>query len=85
MLSGCGKNSAEGNEVYGAARYDEGELDGLPAEALAASIGCANPVALAELTPGATVLDLAAWAVASTCLLSARTGRPDGEGLRAWT
>ena len=39
----------DGAEVYGAARYDSSDLDGLPAEAVAASIGCANPVALAEL------------------------------------
>ena len=74
----AGEFGAEGNEVYGAARYDQGELDGLPAEALAASIGCANPVALADLTPGETVLDLGAGGGIDV-LLSARRVGPTGK------
>ncbi len=74
----AGEFGAEGNEVYGAARYDQGELDGLPAEALAASIGCANPVALADLTPGETVLDLGAGGGIDV-LLSARRVGPAGK------
>ena len=38
--------------------YTDRETDGLPAEALAASLGCGNPTALAELRPGEVVLDL---------------------------
>ena len=38
--------------------YDDEYLDGLPEEALKASIGCANPVFLANIQPGETVLDL---------------------------
>ena len=38
--------------------YGDGETASLPAEAIAASLGCGNPTALAELKPGETVLDL---------------------------
>ncbi len=38
--------------------YTEGQLDGLPVEAVAASAGCGNPTALAGLRPGERVLDL---------------------------
>ncbi len=38
--------------------YTEAETDGIPVEALLASMGCANPLALAEIAPGEVVLDL---------------------------
>ena len=38
--------------------YQEGQLASLPAESIAASAGCGNPTALAELRPGERVLDL---------------------------
>jgi hypothetical protein len=38
--------------------YETAETAGLPREAVAASLGYGNPTALAELTPGETVLDL---------------------------
>lgn len=38
--------------------YNEAQLQGLPVEAMAASAGCGNPTALADLRPGETVLDL---------------------------
>jgi arsenite methyltransferase len=69
---------ADGTEVYGAARYDEGDLDGLPAEAVAASIGCANPVAVADLCPGEIVLDLGSGGGIDV-LLSARRVGPTGK------
>lgn len=40
------------------ALYSEGQLQGLPVEAMAASAGCGNPTALAGLRPGERVLDL---------------------------
>lgn len=46
---GCGADS----DLYSAE-----EIAGLPAEAINASLGCANPVALANLQKGETVLDL---------------------------
>ena len=38
--------------------YNDGQLAGLPAESIAASAGCGNPTALAELQAGERVLDL---------------------------
>ena len=38
--------------------YNEGQVAGLPADAVAASAGCGNPTALAGLQPGERVLDL---------------------------
>src|SRR5690606_34734348 len=38
--------------------YSSGDLEGLPEEAIQASLGCANPVALANLQQGETVLGL---------------------------
>ena len=38
--------------------YNEGQVAGLPAEAVAASAGCGNPTALAGLKQGERVLDL---------------------------
>ena len=38
--------------------YNEAQVSGLPAEAVAASAGCGNPTALAGLTVGERVLDL---------------------------
>ena len=38
--------------------YNEGQVAGLPAEAVAASAGCGNPTALAGLKTGERVLDL---------------------------
>ncbi len=62
---------------YDAARYDESELAELPAEAVAASIGCANPVALADLRAGEIVLDLGSGGGIDV-LLSARRVGPTG-------
>ena len=38
--------------------YQDAQLQGLPVAAMAASAGCGNPLALADLRPGETVLDL---------------------------
>jgi arsenite methyltransferase len=64
--------------VYGASRYDGAELDGLPAEAVTLSIGCANPVALVDLRAGEVVLDLGAGGGIDV-LLSARRVGPAGK------
>ena len=39
------------------ALYDNGQIDGLPSEALMASAGCGNPTAIDDLKPGNTVVD----------------------------
>lgn len=55
--------------------YDEGDTPF--SEALAASLGCGNPTALAELSPGEDVLDLGSGGGLDV-LLSARRVGPDG-------
>ena len=50
----------------------------LPADAVAASLGCGNPTALAELKPGETVLDLGSGGGIDV-LLSARRVGPSGK------
>jgi SAM-dependent methyltransferase len=57
--------------------YATGETAELPAEAVAASLGCGNPTALAELAPGETVLDLGSGGGIDV-LLSARRVGPSG-------
>jgi len=50
----CGPSDAE----RALRLYNEGQVAGLPAEAVAASAGCGNPTALAGLKQGERVLDL---------------------------
>jgi SAM-dependent methyltransferase len=57
--------------------YAPGETAALPAEAVAASLGCGNPTALAALAPGETVLDLGSGGGIDV-LLSARRVGPTG-------
>ena len=57
--------------------YSDQEAQGLPEEALLASLGCGNPTALAELHPGETVLDLGSGGGIDV-LLSARRVGPTG-------
>lgn len=60
---------------FGAAAYDS-EVDGAEA-ALSASLGCGNPVAVADLRPGEMVLDLGSGGGLDV-LLSARRVAPSG-------
>jgi SAM-dependent methyltransferase len=57
--------------------YDAAQGSEVPADALAASLGCGNPTALAELKPGETVLDLGSGGGIDV-LLSARRVGPTG-------
>src|SRR5215472_7806704 len=58
--------------------YSASETAALPAEAVAASLGCGNPTALAELEAGETVLDLGSGGGIDV-LLSARRVGPTGK------
>jgi ubiquinone/menaquinone biosynthesis C-methylase UbiE len=58
--------------------YATNEVAGLPADAVAASLGCGNPTALAQLNPGETVLDLGSGGGIDV-LLSARRVGPTGK------
>lgn len=54
--------------------YDDAEKSGLPADAVAASLGCGNPTALAQLRPGETVLDLGSGGGIDVLLSAKRVG-----------
>src|SRR5216683_4401324 len=58
--------------------YDEAQTSGLPAEALAASLGCGNPTALAKLRAGEVVLDLGSGGGIDVLLSAKRVG-PTGK------
>jgi arsenite methyltransferase len=58
--------------------YDASQTGVLPEEALQASLGCGNPTALAQLTPGEIVLDLGSGGGIDV-LLSARRVAPGGK------
>lgn len=67
----------DADEWSGSQVYAEGELDGLPAEAVMASLGCGNPMVVAALQPGERVLDLGSGGGIDV-LLSARRVGPTG-------
>jgi SAM-dependent methyltransferase len=76
--SRCGSASSRGAcDPITSNLYASGETSALPAEAIAASLGCGNPTALAELAPGETVLDLGSGGGIDV-LLSARRVGPTG-------
>ena len=62
---------------FGASRYADEERRELPTAATTSSLGCGNPVAVAALRPGETVLDLGSGGGIDV-LLSARRVGPDG-------
>ncbi len=65
------------DDSFGAALYTGGEEHEVPAEAMAASLGCGNPTAVADLHEGETVLDLGSGGGIDV-LLSARRVGPTG-------
>jgi arsenite methyltransferase len=54
--------------------YDRSQTEGLPAEAVLASLGCGNPTALASLSPGEVVLDLGSGGGIDVLLSARRVG-----------
>ena len=76
--AGADAGGCESRDGIGAGCYDAGELAELPAGAVAASIGCANPVVGAELREGEVVLDLGSGGGIDV-LLSARRVGPTGK------
>jgi SAM-dependent methyltransferase len=75
----CGTGSAalDSAEPFGGQLYPEGETDDLPQEAVLASLGCGNPLAVADLHEGERVLDLGSGGGIDV-LLSARRVGPSG-------
>jgi arsenite methyltransferase len=73
----CAPGALAVDERFGAGLYAEGETADLPAAAVAASLGCGNPMAVADLRPGERVLDLGSGGGIDV-LLSARRVGPAG-------
>ena len=71
---------ADGEQVFGAALYGEDAAVEGAEDALAASLGCGVPTAVADLHPGETVLDLGSGAGADV-LISARRVGPEGAAI----
>lgn len=70
----CGPAAIEIDDNFGSALYAEGEREELPAEAVAASLGCGNPTAVADLHEGERVLDLGSGGGIDVLLSARRVG-----------
>lgn len=70
---------ARGQVVFGSQLYGP-EAQDAPADAVAASLGCGVPTAVADLHPGEVVLDLGSGAGADV-LISARRVAPSGRAI----
>ena len=79
---GIGCCGDEPTTLFGKGLYEQGERAGLPADAVSASLGCGNPLAVADLHEGETVLDLGSGGGIDV-LLSAQARRAEGNGVRA--
>jgi len=67
----------EQRELFGPLLYEQADREQLPDAAVLASLGCGNPIAIAELHQGETVLDLGSGGGIDV-LLSARRVSPTG-------
>ena len=77
--SSCGTGTAalDTADCFGGSLYGEGETDGLPEEAVLASLGCGNPLAVAALHDSERVLDLGSGGGIDVLLSAGRVG-PSG-------
>ncbi|MFC9995866.1 arsenite methyltransferase [Nocardia sp. NPDC127526] len=75
---GCGGAETFDEAGFGNRLYTVADREAIPADAVAASLGCGNPTAVAELRTGETVLDLGSGGGIDV-LLSARRVGPDGK------
>src|SRR4051794_25168774 len=76
--AGCGCGSSCGPDPITSNLYDDAQTAGVPAAAVLASLGCGNPTALAQLTPGEIVLDLGSGGGIDVLLSAKRVG-PTGK------
>lgn len=71
---GAGPGAAEAAGGFSEHLYREGETAGLPEEAVQASLGCGNPLAVADLHEGERVLDLGSGGGIDVLLSARRVG-----------
>src|SRR5437899_9918013 len=74
----CGPVACGCGDPISSNLYSEHETHDLPADAVAASLGCGNPTALLALEPGQTVLDLGSGGGIDVLLSAKRVG-PTGK------
>ena len=75
-----GTTDQDRRAVFGADLYGDAAAEGANQAAVAASLGCGVPTAVADLHPGETVLDLGSGAGADV-LISARRVGPTGKAI----
>ena len=73
-VASCAPESVTVDETFGAGLYSAEDRSELPAEAVAASLGCGNPLAVADLNPGERVLDLGSGGGIDVLLSARRVG-----------
>src|SRR3981189_3143099 len=77
----CGPAACGCGDPISSNLYSVAETSGLPADAVTASLGCGNPIALLALDPGQTVLDLGSGGGIDVLLSAKRVG-PTGKVYR---
>src|SRR5437867_42804 len=70
----CGPSACGCGDPITSNLYSDAETRSLPADAVAASLGCGNPTALLALEPGQTVLDLGSGGGIDVLLSAKRVG-----------
>jgi SAM-dependent methyltransferase len=70
----CGASAIDGCDPISSDLYDVTDASEVPEKAVAASLGCGNPTALAELKAGETVLDLGSGGGIDVLLSAKRVG-----------
>jgi arsenite methyltransferase len=71
----CCGGGAEVDAAFGSALYSVDEQGEVPADAVLASLGCGNPMAVADLRAGEKVLDLGSGGGIDVLLSAKRVGR----------
>jgi arsenite methyltransferase len=72
--SECGGSGGGAGEPFGSGLYPAAERAELPEAAVQASLGCGNPLLVADLHPGETVLDLGSGGGIDVLLSAKRVG-----------
>ena len=70
----CCPAPVETDDRFGSTLYTQLDRDDLPVAAVAASLGCGNPTAVADLAPGERVLDLGSGGGIDVLLSAKRVG-----------
>lgn len=70
----CGSSDSCCDDGCGATLYDPSMLEGLPVDVSQLSLGCGDPISIASLNPGETVLDLGSGGGIDCFLAAKRVG-----------